>query len=485
MNNKIILCFNSHLQKDLVIDPETDLEAIDQDGNPYTIKAKDSLKKKAGMPIDFTNLYSDDQFDKELVKFGYATAMPHDSNKGRQIKLPKKETELRELFGLDDKGKASFWTKDYDNKYIGDLTTDKEKFSFLRGLYSAKARLVPGSKGYVVCNTAKIKFNCNYEDEFTDNFCDGGHYEYNSSNMFYQTREELYFLIKNIGVVQKEKLELIIKLYREHLLIVSKILPVDNTYLLNYVKNYGDEKDYTDELAQKYDLNCKDPKTKDTPLHIALDNKKKHNSIYPVVWLLQNGADVDAVNKKGELCRKLLQERYNNWYYNPKNQYINYLLERAFENNPKILTEKQLEFMIKDSYNWVLAEKVSHEELVAIFSTLNKNYVLHAVFKYLCNVNHQCGRFNLKDNEDIEEKDLKFYHKDNGVYTTIIEKLIKHSTENIDEIMMHLLQVFKGKLDQYIQPFLSTGPKKMSENEFFENGFWTLCFIPFNHKTNR
>ena len=149
MNNKIIVHYRrtgGEIQvKDIVIERDAELEYVDENDNLLKVRADESKGKRATLPLNFKQA----KFNNDMVKAGYAFVMPKDPKKGTQIKLPKKEIELRELFGLNDPKKASYWTDEYDNFDIQTVKSDKDKLSFLRGLLSAQARIIPGAKGYI------------------------------------------------------------------------------------------------------------------------------------------------------------------------------------------------------------------------------------------------------------------------------------------------------------------------------------------------
>lgn len=521
-------------QIDTIVDADLELEVCDAEGKITKVKAKDCKGVRASLPLDFGQNGEDhddqygDQYDKNRVRQGYAWVMSSHPTKGKQIKLPKKEKELRELFGLTDEKKASIWSNDYDDFDITSLVTEKDRLSFLRGVYSAKARIVPGAKGYISCYWDKFPAYSNLSDEESDYFINEivaetgrGAPEYNSFTIFYQSRDDLYFFIKNIGFVQKTKMDALITSYRQHLRIVNDVLPVDKTYLLNHVVNHGQPSDYNDELAQKYDVNCQNKKDGNTPLHLASDhNKWKNDSLYPAIWLLQHGADIDIKNKKKVSGRDMLKQFITANYYDlarflsdvraSRTQreiilpYVPYLFQKVFEDNTE-LTKEFAKFVFEFNYyrcSWYGLSINGSLDPTTVFqidpNRLDKSVLLSTVIQNIDKITHNYIYYNpiekYDKHEEImtdpENKEVRMPVKIKMrrlLYTDFLTAMIDMSMtsiENHDKIMEQVLELLNKKLDDLIDPpkkkfvaYKKNGEEeKKKNNKILDEGFLFLFY---------
>lgn len=297
---------------DLILEENVKLEIQDQNGVISLIDAKDCKGHRASLPLDFnTNCIFDDFY----VRAGYALTFPLNDKKGKNIKLARTEFELRKLFNFTDLTKVSFWTHDYDNLIDFAKLNNIEKISFVRGLFSRRAIIRPGPKGYIALNYSK--FNELISDEFYDIFeslikCE---IEPNGSNIFIQERSFIKDYILNVGFVQTKKIVEAKRLYRSHIRIVNDVIHLNkDNYLYYHVMNYGNPKYYNDRLAIDSNVNYVDPKNKRTPLTMAI-KYPKHNSYYPSLWLLQHGANTNYKAPKKDdfsnIVRNYTYEQYD------------------------------------------------------------------------------------------------------------------------------------------------------------------------------
>jgi hypothetical protein len=291
------------------------LEVTTEDGRTEVILARDAKGTRAGQVIKLNELIqnANNCFDSDVVKMGYAYGMKFDHVKGRQIKVPKKEHEIRTLFNVTDPKKASFWSHDWDKIDMNALDTEKKRLSFIRGLFSAKARIRPGSKGSITFNWEGLTDH----DELlniVDKIDITATIEFNCCTMFFINKHQIMEYIKRIGFIQDSKMQDAMTLYRLHQRIVNDVIPVGADYLLYHVQNFGDPSDYTADLLRHFDINARDKKTARTPLINAIKSIK-HKSMYPAIWLLKNGADMSLKSKKGETFESVFIEFNENYRF--------------------------------------------------------------------------------------------------------------------------------------------------------------------------
>ncbi len=407
MNRKVLLHYNKtsgYIQQiDILVDQCQRLEVADNDGNVKIILPEDAKGTRASLPLTFDS----DGFNLDFVRMGYALTHKKDPAKGRLVKLPKKETKLRELFGITNPKKASIRTHDYDNIDLGVIDNDKDRLSLLRGIFSAKAKIVPGTKGYIVLNWDKLDLN---NDEFLGMVRNmtSATLEYNSSNIFFQSRTQLYEYITKIGFVQKSKMESIITSYRLHLRIINDIIYISNNdYLFYHISNFDSPKDYNDELALNYDINAIDKKTGKPLLLYSLENAK-HSSYYPALWLLEHGVTTGFVYK-GRSFKDIVDE--------------------------SLICESNYEYIIRICvyiYPMEYTKKIinyNHIDLIlAALPNLDKNLILSEIigtdFIHIYNIDYTKYDKNL----------VKF------------EKIVEHSSEDLNNIMNKVLDKINNVL---------------------------------------
>ncbi len=303
--------YNTDQVKDFVMDDQQMVECICDDGTEELIMLKDTVKQR----IIITNPpeLDDQMFDSQLVRYGYALGMKKNPLKGRQIKIPKNDIELINLFNFHDPKKASFWTNDYDTHVP--ITEENYKHIF-RGFFSSRGSVRPGNQGYINIVWA------NYEENLPDNDDDDDdesllnkisdfspcNLEYNSQHCFMQNEKQIIWFLTNIGFIQKAKHQQVITLYKSKMYKVTKIIPVtDDSFLYHYAHSYGEPEDYLNPLIVINDktLNFVDKSNGKTPFHAAL-RYNRHNSLYPALWLLQNGANLNIRNKRKETALQLI-----------------------------------------------------------------------------------------------------------------------------------------------------------------------------------
>ena len=385
--NKVLLHYkriaSTYEMIDMIVDNNLQFEHIDESGTLVKVDAIASEGKKASLPL---NLDTTCNFDNDYVRKGYAWTFPN-GPKGRLIKLPKKETELRELFELTDPKKASLRSLDYGDINVIELQkngTDIQKLSFIRGVFSAKAKIRPGKTGYISWSFDTYG-NENIISRDDDNIfldvitsmldCNS---EHNTQNVFIASRKQIYEYITKVGFVQKFKMDDAITSYRLHLRTINKVVPIDEKYLLYHVANFGNPEDYNDELSQLYDVNITSKKRSgDTPLDIAL-SKIKHDSLYPAIWLLNHGANTNNVGK-------LLQE--SPYYLSGLEYYGTFMatfLKSKYQNNKRKFTEEVIEcFCIRGWDSKWYSVRISEVQDLVRFSLefLDENSVLEILIK--------------------------------------------------------------------------------------------------------
>lgn len=295
--------------KDFIMDDNQMVHCILDDDTEETIMLKDAVKQRiiTKQPPEL-----DDQiFDNQLVRYGYALGMKKDPEKGRQIKIPKNEPELRNLFNFNDPKKASFWTNDYDVHIP--ITVDNYRHIF-RGFFSSRGSVRPGNAGYVNISWGGYRDNLPGDDE-EDNEDNNDKeslinkirefspckIEYNGQSCFLQSSEQLEWFLTNIGFIQRSKLQQTITLCKSKMYKVTSLIPTtDNSFLYHYVHNYGEPEDYQNNrhlVINDQTVNYIDKANGKTPFHASF-LKNRHNSLYPALWLLQNGANPNIGNRK-------------------------------------------------------------------------------------------------------------------------------------------------------------------------------------------
>lgn len=292
--------------KDFIVDDQQMVESILDSDNSQMIMIKDAVKQR--IVVTEIPQLNDQMFDNQLVRYGYALGMKKDPVKGRQIKIPKKDHELRDLFDFHDPVKASFWTNDYDTHVP--ITEDNCK-SIFRGFFSARGSVRPGNQGYV--NIVWSKYEDNQDNDSESLLSKLEDYtpcniEYNGQYCFMQNDKQIAWFLTNIGFIQSDKHQQVITLYKSKMYKVAKIIPVtDDSFIYHYVHSYGNPEDYLNPLLtiNAKTLNYVDRSNGKTPFHAAL-RENRYNSLYPALWLLQNGANINTQNKRHETALQLI-----------------------------------------------------------------------------------------------------------------------------------------------------------------------------------
>lgn len=399
------------------LDSDEQLEVVDQNGNVTNICAKDAKNTRASFSIDVKKIMdNNNNFNEDWVRKGYAFTMKTDQNKGKQIKVPKKEAELRELFGVTDPKKASFWTHEYDQIDLDTITTDLDKLSFLRGVFSAIGRIKPNSYISASWDFLNKKYSSTIVYKFLEILGEEDVIiEYNGASIFFQSRDQIYKFITRIGFIQKSKLEAAITLYRQRIRVVTNVIEIkDPDYLmLDYVCYMGEKTDYNDKLASTYNINVIDPKTGRTPLLNVL-LKDKHHSCYPVAWLLKNNADTSIVPKNKKHTFDLLMSEYlkKSLYY----KYNSSLFDILYLIYDKSICTK---FFFKNVFSLSIKDFLQSD-------CIDTSIILNTFLTTRC----------VRLDPDI------------------LDKIIKMSTENLEEIMDKLLNMIMVSIDnQKDKPF--------------------------------
>lgn len=412
---------------DQIVEPNLQLEVADTNGNISFLEAKDSKGRRACRPIEIdVNADTSAEFDPHYVRLGYALTMKTDPQKGKQIRLPKKETELRELFNFTDDKKASVWTHDYDEIVNLNDLNDMQKRSFFRGVFSCRARIRPGPTGYIVFDWEKYIHLPEFREERYE--YNGGDFinvccetidcnpEYNGCQIFIQSREQLYEYITTVGFVQSEKVRTAMNLYRAKVRVVNDVIPINaDNYLLYHVENYGDPKYYTDKMATDFNINAIQPRNKKSVLATAM-MYTKHDSLYPALWLLKHGAKIDYKSKKQDRFDEMLKR--DRWYFEGKNYYEEFLpLAYSY-----IFNEEEYTKMMVDLMFWNYSSSYIEELFDNAHSTgkLQKDQILHTILEK--------GNYNIN---------FKAY----DTHVKVLNKIIEYSSENLEEIAQTVIEV--------------------------------------------
>lgn len=232
--------------------------------------------------------------DKEWMKLGYLSGMKKNKN-GVRIKIPENELELQELFGRE----TTFTTDEYNM----DFTEIPQEywFAFIRGLFSAVGKVDATPKGWMRLGLGDTNLNNDQKKYINDNIFptlpfDHSHNSYGGGQITLSRPDQISWFIRNIGIIQDRKDDKVYDLYRMKQRPVKNVIEIGEDYLLYHVKVYGEKSDYHEGLLG-YDVNYHS-KYSDTALHIALMERKKlqYNNYYPIIWLIENGADVNIKN---------------------------------------------------------------------------------------------------------------------------------------------------------------------------------------------
>lgn len=445
--NKVILYYKntgwggkSHEMKHEIFDKDQILECVDQEGNVYQIPAHEAKQTRSTFPLDLDSIFNTYQqiHDDHYCRMGYAYLMKYDSTKGHQIKLPNKD--ISQLFNVDDEKKKSIWITDFHDIFA-QMENIIEEYdlrkinSIIRGLFSAKTRIVPGNKGYLSFKWDKLgekqkeqilNLFENYHNKKTE-----FNMEYNGGNIFVQSRDSIHSYIKDIGFIQRSKTEQAIKLYRTKLRIINNVIPIDKDYLIYHVGNFGDPRYYEDpDLLSSFDVNFRNRRMNTcTPL-IASLVMMKHSSLYPFYWLVQNGARIDQetimmecqCKKKHKSIFTLCYDIVDKYKYYRKSYFYEsfpYLMKIISYSDKKITLDNS--FFISRTLHHFLKDEDLREFIDETLDFFRSYFDGKTILHDLLSKSYK--------NSSLSYKTLKYFYS----------KLIGISEENLNDIMNQIL----------------------------------------------